>query len=57
MHLETLLKTIGFTDVPKGPMAHERLRVFVLMADAKACGYNNHTFPIVTGSLRRMRLL
>lgn len=56
MHLETLLKTIGFTDVPKGPMAHERLRV-CLMADAKACGYSNHTFPIVTGSLRRMRLL
>lgn len=29
-------------------MAHKRLRVFVLMEDAKACGYSNHTFPSVT---------
>ena len=57
MHLKTLFKTTGFAGVPKGPIAHQRLRVFVLMADAKACGYSNHTFPIVTGSLRRMRLL
>lgn len=57
MHLETLFKTIGFAGVPEGPMAHKGLRVFILMADAKACGYSNHSFPTVTGSLRRMRLL
>ena len=57
MHLKTLFQTTGLAGVPKGPIAHKRLRVFVLMADAKACGYSNHTFPIVTGSLRRMRLL
>ena len=43
--------------MPKGSVAHTRLRFLVFMAGAKAHGYGNHTFPIVTQSLRKMRLL
>lgn len=46
--------------MPKGSVAHKRLRFLALTAGAKAHGYGNHTFPDVEHSLiqslRKMRL-